>query len=59
MKPVKPLLAAAFVLSALVGLTPLAGCAKKRPPGVLEDTTVIPPPPSIQGAAPRAPSAAR
>ncbi|CAH1671335.1 conserved hypothetical protein [Hyphomicrobiales bacterium] len=58
MKPVKPLLAV-FVIGAIVGLVPLTGCSKKRPPGVLEDTTVIPPPPSMQGAAPRAPSAAR
>lgn len=50
MKPAKSFLAAALLLGAFAGLSPLAGCSKKRAPGVLEDTVVIPPPPSMQGA---------
>jgi hypothetical protein len=38
-----------FVSLALT-LAALAGCNHKRPPGVLEDTVAIPPPPSLQQA---------
>ncbi|PXW57995.1 hypothetical protein C7450_106168 [Chelatococcus asaccharovorans] len=59
MKPAKSFLAAALLLGAFAGLSPLAGCSKKRAPGVLEDTVVIPPPPSMQGAESRTPPAGR
>ena len=59
MKPAKSFLAAALVLGAFAGLSPLAGCSKKRAPGVLEDTVAIPPPPSMQSTESRTPPAKR
>jgi len=43
MKPV-------ILVSLALTVVALAGCNHKRPPGVLEDTVAIPPPPSLQQA---------